>query len=184
MATIPIGAQVMKRYSQIILFSDISRQKIKVCACRFETQFILLTGKGCTKGKHKHKQLSGSNVSPSRSGSGDATYPPQLGRCQAMEEARVITVQVLMILVSTRSTGIVPILPILWTSWRGRQRGLAWAACALAAWDVCRVGLGSMGLGQRSDVTWFGRRRLRFLGHVCRLWFQRRKLRMNPLHRC
>ena len=73
MATIPIGAQVMKRYSQIILFSDISRQKIKVCACRFETQFILLTGKGCTKGKHKHKQLSGSNVSPSRSGSGDAT---------------------------------------------------------------------------------------------------------------
>ena len=71
MATIPIGAQVMKRYSQIILFSDISRQKIKVCACRFETQFILLTEKGCTKGKHK--QLSGSNVSPSRSGSWDAT---------------------------------------------------------------------------------------------------------------
>ena len=32
---------------------------------------------------------------------------------QAMEEARVITIPVLMILVSTPPTGIVPILPIL-----------------------------------------------------------------------
>ena len=70
--------------------ATISRQRMDVCVCVCNCVYSVCTGKGSSQSKHKHKR---SCVSPSRTEPtivGTLHTPPQLGRCQAMEEARYL----------------------------------------------------------------------------------------------
>ena len=72
--------------------ATISRQRMDVCVCVCNSVYSVCTGKGSSQGKHKHKHKR-SCVSPSRAEPtivGTLHTPPQLGRCQAMEEARYL----------------------------------------------------------------------------------------------
>ena len=49
----------------VAILATISRQRMNVCVCVWNSIYSVCTGKGSSQGKHKHKH-KGSRVSPSR----------------------------------------------------------------------------------------------------------------------